>query len=600
MPSPPAHDPLEAAYRVETADLVRARMPYAVVYYLVASGALLALEWRHHPDRAVYLAWRDAFDVVLCLGALAAMRLAPRPPWPTVLAVAVVSWVVLANAAYMGFLGGQMERYVMVQVALLNLVVVLFPWGWRAQLVVAGASLTGYALGGPSMRSADAAAFCALILVVNAVVTVMSARFYDRYRQHGFVAQARAHQEAEIAAALYEAARALAPVERSTDVLEGVARIAMASLGCDWSAALRWDPHARAFRLAAQVGLEPRAADEIRQLEFNPEFGSAVGHLLAGRDLEIPDTSTADSVPPALMARWKVASLLAVPMRRGSSVVGVLAVGYRTRRGAFAERHRRLHDGLAQIGAVAVENVRLVTDLRNANTFKSEFVSTMSHELRTPLNVILGFTEMARDAALDAPEREHALDRVDVAARELFSLIEDTLEMGRIEWGRDGVRLQQVALRPLLAELELACVRLPRAPEVAFRWKADVPATTVLTDPRKLTVVVRNLVGNACKFTERGQVTVWVTMTEAQLVLTVSDTGVGIARADREAIFEMFRQGDSSNARRFGGLGLGLHIARRFVEQLGGTIEVSSEVGRGSVFSVKLPLAAVARSSHAA
>jgi signal transduction histidine kinase len=162
------------------------------------------------------------------------------------------------------------------------------------------------------------------------------------------------------------------------------------------------------------------------------------------------------------------------------------------------------------------------------------------------------------------------------------------------------VRVQQVALRPLLAELELACVRLPRNPAVAFRWKADVPATSVLTDPRKLTVVVRNLVGNACKFTEQGQVTVWVTITEAQLVLTVSDTGIGIAPADRDVIFEMFRQGDSSDSRRFGGLGLGLHITRRFVEQLGGTIEVSSEVGRGSVFSVKLPLATMARSANAA
>jgi signal transduction histidine kinase len=295
-----------------------------------------------------------------------------------------------------------------------------------------------------------------------------------------------------------------------------------------------------------------------------------------------------------------MASLLAVPMRRGSAVVGVLVTGYRTRRESFGERHRRLQDGVAQIGSVALENVGLVTDLKNANSFKSEFVSTMSHELRTPLNVILGFTEIARDTALDAPERERALDRVEIAARELFSLIEDTLEMGRIEWGRDGVRLQQVALRPLLSELELTCVRLPRSPAVSFRWKADVPATTVLTDPRKLTVVVRNLVGNACKFTEQGQVTVWVTMTEAQLVLTVSDTGIGIAPADRDTIFEMFRQGDSSDSRRFGGLGLGLHITRRFVEQLGGTIEVASEVGRGSVFSVKLPLATVARSANAA
>jgi signal transduction histidine kinase len=599
LPAPPT-PPLESSYDVVTAALVRARLPYAVVYYLVASAALLFLEWRHHPERALWLAWRDLIDVGLCGAGLVAAWLVPRPPWPTIVSVGLVSWILAANAGYSAAVGGQLERYTMVQVALLNLSVVLFPWGWRAQLVVVTASLGGYAFAAPFMRSADAAPFCALILGVSAIVTVFSARFSDRYRRRGFRAQAAAREQAEIAAALYQAATALAPVERADDVLAGVTRIAVESLGCDWSCAFRWDRQSGAFRLAAETRLDPVAADEIGGLEFGTEFGAAVGRVRAGGPVEVPDTSVTDALPPGLMARWRMASLLAMPMRRGSEVVGALVTGYRARRDVFPPRYHRLQEGLSQIAAVALENVGLVSDLRNANRFKSEFVSTMSHELRTPLNVILGFTEIARDTALDGPERERALERVDVAARELFSLIEDTLEMGRIEWSRDAVRLQQTPLRPLLAELERACVRLPRAGAVGFRWKVDVPDASVLTDPRKLTVIVRNLVGNACKFTERGHVTVWVTMTEAQLVLTVSDTGVGIAPGDREAIFEMFRQGDSSDSRRFGGLGLGLHITRRFVDQLGGTIEVSSEPGRGSVFSVKLPLASTSRAADAA
>jgi len=599
MPDVSPADPLAAAYRAETARLVRERLPYAAAYYLVVTAALLVLEGRHHPERVAWLACRDLIDVGLCIIAVTAVRMRPRPPWPTVIACALLLWAVVFNTVYAGAVGEQMERPVMVQVAFLTLGVVLLPWGWRAQLAVVAGGLAGYALAAPFMRVSDTTAFCGLVLVLNGIVTVASAHLFDRHRRHAFVGQALVHHEAEIAAALHQAATALAPLEGSADVLEGVTRIAVDSLGCDWSCALRWDPHANAFRLAAEVGLDPDAAAEIRRLEFGTEFGSAVGHVLAGRLLEVPDASVAEAMPPALLARSKVTSLLAVPMRRAEAVVGVLATGFYERRGAFAPRHRRLQEGLAQIAAVALENVRLVTDLRNANTFKAEFVSTMSHELRTPLNVILGFTEIARDAALDAPERERALDRVDVAARELFSLIEDTLEMGRIEWGRDAVRLQQVALRPLLAELEGTCARLPRAADVAFRWKADVPATAVLTDPRKLTVIVRNLVGNACKFTDQGEVTVWVTTTEAQLLLTVSDTGIGIAPGDRDAIFDMFRQGDSSDSRRFGGLGLGLHITRRFVEQLGGTIEVSSEVGRGSVFSVKLPIAMAGRSAAA-
>src|SRR4029078_4471200 len=134
MSPPPTSDPLDAAYRAETAALVRARLPYALGYYLVAALALLALEWRHHPDRATWLAWRDALDAAVLAGALAVSRVQRRSPWPTVIAVAIVLWIALAEAVYGAWIGTQLERYVMVQVALLNLAVVLFPWGWRAQL----------------------------------------------------------------------------------------------------------------------------------------------------------------------------------------------------------------------------------------------------------------------------------------------------------------------------------------------------------------------------------------------------------------------------------------------------------------------------------
>src|SRR5262245_17115032 len=144
MSSSPTSDPLEAAYRDETAQLVRARLPYSLGYYAVAALALLALEWQHHPERATYLAWRDALDAGVLAVALVVSRLQRRSPWPTVIAVAIVLWIALAESAYGAWMGTQLERYVMVQVALLNLAVVLFPWGWRAQLVVGAGSLIGY------------------------------------------------------------------------------------------------------------------------------------------------------------------------------------------------------------------------------------------------------------------------------------------------------------------------------------------------------------------------------------------------------------------------------------------------------------------------
>jgi signal transduction histidine kinase len=298
-------------------------------------------------------------------------------------------------------------------------------------------------------------------------------------------------------------------------------------------------------------------------------------------------------VPADLCRHWGIASLLAVPIARGAEAVGALVVGYASPGAHFEPRQHRLVNGLAQVTAVTLDNVRLVADLRAADAFKSEFVSTMSHELRTPLNVILGFTEMARDEALAADARRTSLDRVEMAGRELLTLIEDTLEMRRIEMGCDEVRLQRIELPSWWDELGATCDRLPRRKEVVLRWQPDAPSLVLLTDPRKLTVVVRNLVGNACKFTEQGQVRVQADVNGGALVLQVSDTGIGIAPEEHDVIFDLFRQGDSSDSRRFGGVGLGLHIVKRFVDQLGGNLGLESRPGEGTTFTVRVPVTLV-------
>jgi signal transduction histidine kinase len=213
----------------------------------------------------------------------------------------------------------------------------------------------------------------------------------------------------------------------------------------------------------------------------------------------------------------------------------------------------------------------------------------MSHELRTPLNVILGFAEMARDAALDGPERIACIGRIEGAGRQLFELIQSTLEIGKLEAGREDVRLETVPLAAFWDDLGRACVDLRCNEAVALEWHSGLPDVTVVTDPRKLTLVVRNLVGNALKFTEQGVVRIEGELTPDRMILRVADTGIGIRPEDQTTIFEMFRQADQSDTRRYGGTGLGLYIVRRFVEQLGGTITLESRVGEGSVFTVTLP-----------
>jgi signal transduction histidine kinase len=284
-----------------------------------------------------------------------------------------------------------------------------------------------------------------------------------------------------------------------------------------------------------------------------------------------------------------VTAVLCVPISRNGDVVGVLCLAHRGRRRPFSARERRLAMGIAHATATALENARLITDLQTANRLKSEFVSTMSHELRTPLHVILGFAEMAYDVDLDVKHRRECLVRIQQAGGDLLAMIESTLEIGRLETGRDEVRRDEVSLPALLDELHGMCTAMPRERDVALEWCGRVPPARLVTDQRKLSIVLRNLIGNALKFTRQGRVRLDVRVMPSQIDFVVSDTGIGIRPEDREAIFEMFRQADQSDSRRFGGTGLGLYIVRRYVEQLGGEIRLDSTPGEGSTFTVSIP-----------
>jgi PAS domain S-box-containing protein len=399
----------------------------------------------------------------------------------------------------------------------------------------------------------------------------------------------RAEEAAEIAAALLHVAETINVHLGEPDLLGRVARLSVEALGCDWSSLWVRDPRGETFRLAATAGGRDDLVASTQHLELSADDFPIVRALRPDTLLELTDPDSQTLLPPALMRHWEAASFLAAPIARGSDVIGVLNGGYRTRTGPFSEKQRRIARGVAHATAIALENVRLIEDLQAASRLKTEFVSTMSHELRTPLHVILGSCEMARDAALPEADKAACLGRIDAAGRTLLELIESTLEVGKLEAGRDDVRVEPVALRTWWARLGRDLVALPRRHGVTFEWDAGAPDIVVHTDPRKLGIVVRNLVGNALKFTERGFVRAEVAVDPEHVVLRIADSGVGIRADDHERIFEMFRQADGSDSRRFGGTGLGLYIVRRFVEQLGGSVGVESALGRGSVFVVSLP-----------
>jgi PAS domain S-box-containing protein len=368
--------------------------------------------------------------------------------------------------------------------------------------------------------------------------------------------------EARVAAALARLGRELMSSLETPVLFERLCQVSAEVLGGRAGAIALWDAASGRYLVSAAAGDDRAGIEPALGALASPASAFARGDVCA------PDPAT-----------------LAIALRRGCDVVGVHVVVART---VFAPEDRRIAEGMVLLCPMALANAELVTRLEEASRLRSEFVSTMSHELRTPLNVILGYTEMLRDET-DEEARWRLLDRLEASGRDLLELIESTLDLGRIEAGRDTIRLERISLATFLLAVGASCSRFPRRPGVTLRWPAHPPECELTTDPRKLTVVLRNLVGNALKFTEHGFVEVDAALADDAVLLRVRDTGIGIRREDHERIFDIFRQADGSDTRRFGGTGLGLYIVRRYVRQLGGSVSLESAPGEGSVFTVRIP-----------
>jgi len=310
------------------------------------------------------------------------------------------------------------------------------------------------------------------------------------------------------------------------------------------------------------------------------------------------------------LSAWRLGcgavSLLLAPVRLGAETVGVLVCAHRGTDRVWTIDEQQFAGSVADLASLAVgaRNRRVVLEelkrakeaAEAANAAKSAFVASMSHELRTPLNAIIGYSEMLLEDAVDE-ERESAaadLRRITVAGQHLLGLIDDVLDFSKLEAGRMQLVPESFDLVTLLHDT-IDTMR-PLFAKSGNSLLADIdPATaTMFADPQRVRQVVLNLLSNACKFTHKGEVLVRAYLTQdgdapAMTVIEVRDTGIGMSAEQIEKLFTEFVQADSSMTRRYGGTGLGLAISQRFCRMMGGAIEVHSEPGTGSTFTVKLP-----------
>ena len=388
-------------------------------------------------------------------------------------------------------------------------------------------------------------------------------------------------------------------------VLSTIVGHAVQLSGTDGGVIYEYDEGREEFELRASHRMEEEVFEALKATPIRLGQGATgqaatiqapvqVANILEERE------STATRVRP-ILARLGYRSVLAVPLLREGRIMGALTV-WRKETGSFSAEVVNLLQTFATQSALAIQNARLFREIEDksrqieaANRHKSEFLANMSHELRTPLNAIIGFSEVLGErlfGELNEKQAEYT-DDILSSGRHLLSLINEILDLSKVEAGR--------------MELELAVFDLPTALENARTFVRERAVRHAITldlsvderlgdfvgDERKIKQILLNLLSNAVKFTpEGGRIGINARQADGSVEVSVSDTGIGIAPDDQATIFEEFRQVGGDYAHKKEGTGLGLTLAKKFVELHGGRIWVESEVGKGSRFIFTLPIPA--------
>jgi len=402
--------------------------------------------------------------------------------------------------------------------------------------------------------------------------------------------------------ALGEVGQAVSSTLDLQTVLSTIVRHAVELSGTSCGIIFDYDESTQEFRVRASHKMEEELVEVYRATPLRLGEGSTGGAAATRAPIQVVDLL--DERQPrytrirSLLARLGYQSLLAVPILLEQRTMGALTV-YRRVTGNFSPEVVNLLQTFATQSALAIQNARLFREIEDksrqieaANRHKSEFLANMSHELRTPLNAIIGFSEVLGErmfGELNEKQAEYT-DDILSSGRHLLSLINEILDLSKVEAGRMELELATFDL-PLAIDNARTFVR-ERATKHGINLDVTVDERLgdFVGDERKIKQVLLNLLSNAVKFTpERGRIGINARQADGSVEISVSDTGIGIASEDQARIFEEFRQVGSDYAHKTEGTGLGLTLAKKFVELHGGRIWVTSEVGKGSTFSFTLP-----------
>jgi signal transduction histidine kinase/CheY-like chemotaxis protein len=361
------------------------------------------------------------------------------------------------------------------------------------------------------------------------------------------------------------------------------------------------DAATEGFHLRATHGMSDELIEELRHQDIGLGEKTIADAAAHRAPVQFPDlTKEAPSGVQRILLQAGFRALLVVPLLDAEGIVGVLVVR-RKAPGEFAKHTLDLLQTFAAQSVLAIRNANLFAEVEEkgrqlelASQHKSQFVASMSHELRTPLNAIIGLTEMMVTNAtrFGTDKAAEPLRRVHRAGTHLLGLINQVLDLSKIEAGKLELSPEPVSVAPLIEEVVGTARQLAEQNKNRLIVQTQDRLGPLTVDPMRLRQILLNLLSNACKFTKQGEVTLSVRKVvdgRHWVEFAVADTGIGMTAEQQAKLFEEFSQADSSTARRYGGTGLGLAITRKLARMMGGDVTVTSEPGRGSTFTVRLP-----------